>query len=41
MNTYKLLWTSGFDSTYRLIEIILVENKKAQPIYIIDEQRTS
>ena len=31
-----LFWTGGYDSTFRLLQLLLVEKKKVQPIYIID-----
>ena len=31
----KLLWTGGWDSTYRLLELILVHKEAVQPYYII------
>lgn len=37
----KLLWTGGWDSTYRLCEILILLKKSVQPIYLIDEQRLS
>jgi hypothetical protein len=36
-----LFWTSGWDSTYRLLEILVVEKRRAQPHYIVDESRRS
>jgi len=36
-----LFWSSGWDSTYRLLEILLVEKRAAQPHYILDESRNS
>ncbi|MCI9844939.1 hypothetical protein [Flavobacterium pectinovorum] len=41
MPTHTLLWTSGWDSTFRLLQIILVEKEAVQPIYIIDKTRRS
>ena len=38
---HTLLWTSGWDSIFRLLEIILIEKELVQPIYIIDEDRKS
>lgn len=29
-----LFWTGGYDSTFRLCELIIIENKYVQPIYI-------
>jgi hypothetical protein len=31
---HYLYWTGGYDSTYRLCEMLIVEKKKVQPIYI-------
>ena len=31
---YYIYWTGGFDSTYRLCEMLVVEKKKVQPIYV-------
>lgn len=41
MAAVNLLWTSGWDSTFRLLQIILIEEKSVQPIYIIDRSRKS
>ena len=32
----KLLWTGGWDSTFRLLQLLLLYEKKVQPYYIID-----
>lgn len=40
-NTTVLFWTCGWDSTYRLLELLLIKKVKTQPIYIIDRQRRS
>lgn len=37
----KLLWTGGWDSTFRLIQLILFYNKKVQPYYFINRDRKS
>jgi 7-cyano-7-deazaguanine synthase in queuosine biosynthesis len=37
----NLLWTSGSDSTFRLLEVLLVKKKTVQPYYIIDRGRRS
>lgn len=39
--THYLFWTSGWDSTFRLLQLLLIEERKVQPIYIIDENRKS
>jgi hypothetical protein len=41
MKTVNLLWTSGWDSTYRLLELILVQKRRVQPYYLIDRGRGS
>lgn len=33
-NTTSLFWTGGFDSTFRLCQLLINEKKKVQPIYI-------
>ncbi len=38
--TVNLLWTGGWDSTYRLL-YLLMEGKQVQPHYIIDPHRAS
>lgn len=37
----KLLWTGGWDSTFRLLQILLEEKKEVQPFYFIDPARKS
>ena len=37
----NLLWTGGWDSTFRLCQLILVKRKNVQPYYIIDNKRKS
>lgn len=34
-NTIHLFWTGGYDSTFRLCQILLLEDKSVQPIYIM------
>ncbi|CAN5237289.1 hypothetical protein BH20GEM2_BH20GEM2_11140 [soil metagenome] len=36
-----LLWTGGWDSTYRLLSLVLVEGARVQPHYIADTSRRS
>ena len=36
-----LLWTGGWDSTFRLLQLLLVLGVKVQPYYIIDKARRS
>lgn len=37
----NLLWTGGWDSTFRLLTLLLVKGKVVQPYYIIDADRRS
>jgi len=37
----NLLWTGGWDSTFRLIQLVLIYKKSVQPYYIIDHKRNS
>lgn len=42
MNTpVNLLWTGGWDSTFRLLSLVLDEGRVVQPHYIIDVERPS
>ena len=36
-----MLWTGGWDSTFRLLQLILVEKKTVKPYYLIDLDRKS
>lgn len=37
----NLLWTSGWDSTFRLLDLLLVQQIAVQPYYIKDHRRKS
>jgi hypothetical protein len=37
----NLLWTGGWDSTFRLLQLVLLYERKVQPYYIIDADRLS
>ncbi len=37
----KLLWTGGWDSTFRLVQLVYLYEKTVQPYYIIDHGRNS
>lgn len=37
----NLLWTGGWDSTFRLLQLLIVQKKYVQPYYIIDTKRKS
>jgi len=32
----RLLWTGGWDSTFRLLQLLMVERRSVQPYYVID-----
>jgi hypothetical protein len=36
-----LLWTGGWDSTFRLLQLLLLERRAVQPYYLIDADRAS
>lgn len=37
--TINLLWTGGWDSTFRLLDLVIVQKRKVQPYYIISQTR--
>lgn len=37
----NMLWTGGWDSTFRLLQSVLEDRVKVTPIYLIDEERRS
>ncbi len=37
----RLLWTGGWDSTFRLLQLIILQKRIVQPYYIIDSNRIS
>jgi tRNA(Ile)-lysidine synthase TilS/MesJ len=37
----NLLWSGGWDSTFRLLYLVFIEKKRVQPFYIIDVNRDS
>jgi hypothetical protein len=39
--TVNLLWTGGWDTTFRLLQLLLLHKKKVQPYHIIDADRLS
>jgi len=39
--TIHLFWTGGWDSTFRLLDLVLIKNTAVQPYYVIDTQRRS
>jgi len=40
-DTVNLFWTGGWDSTFRLLQLLLVDKMQVQPYYIIDLKRES
>lgn len=39
--TVRLLWTGGWDSTYRLLQLLLLQKKPVETFYVIDSDRLS
>ncbi len=39
--TTPLLWTGGWDSTFRLLQLLLLERRAVQPYHLIDADRAS
>lgn len=37
----NILWTSGWDSTFRILDLIIIKRVRVQPYYILDESRKS
>jgi hypothetical protein len=37
----NLLWTGGWDSTFRLLDLVLVQERSVQPYYLVDPGRAS
>lgn len=37
----RLLWTGGWDSTFRLLDLLLVQGRAVQPVYLISSGRAS
>jgi hypothetical protein len=37
----KILWTGGWDSTFQLLELLLVQKSEVIPYYLIEEERRS
>lgn len=37
----RLFWTSGWDSTYRLLDLVIVQKQEVEPVYFINPQRIS
>jgi hypothetical protein len=41
LNQINLLWSGGWDSTYRLLYLLVVKHSVVQPYYVIDHRRSS
>ena len=37
----NLFWTGGWDSTFRLLQLVVEQGRLVQPYYIIDPNRLS
>lgn len=37
----NLFWSGGWDSTYRILQLLILQNKMVQPFYLIDPNRLS
>ena len=37
----KILWTGGWDSTYRVLDLVINKKMTVQPYYIVDKRRSS
>ena len=38
---HKVLWTSGWDSTFRILDLVLVQRMPVQPVYLVIRERPS
>src|SRR5688572_22265978 len=36
-----LLWTGGWDSTFRLLQLLLAQRLPVEPLYLLDDTRAS
>ena len=41
MAATNLFWTGGWDSTFRVLQLLLLHKRSVQPYYVIDEDRRS
>ena len=41
MEPINVLWTGGWDSTYRVLELLFIEKKAVRPHYIVNPNRNS
>lgn len=40
-NIVRLLWTSGWDSTFRLLQLVVEKGATVLPIYIISDRKST
>lgn len=40
-NYHNVLWTGGWDSTYRILDLTIVKGRSIQPYYVLDDGRAS
>lgn len=38
---HRVLWTGGWDSTYRVLDLVINKKRNIQPYYVLDERRKS
>ena len=36
-----LLWTGGWDSTFQLLQLLIIHRRRVTPFYLLDEERRS
>ncbi|RWZ51337.1 hypothetical protein EQV77_16875 [Halobacillus fulvus] len=41
MTIHNVLWTGGWDSTYRVLDLVLMKKRTIQPYYVLDHVRPS
>lgn len=37
----NVLWTGGWDSTFRILDLVLIKGREVQPFYVLDNGRNS
>lgn len=37
----RVLWTGGWDSTYRMLDLTIIKGREVQPYYVLDDDRSS
>jgi 7-cyano-7-deazaguanine synthase in queuosine biosynthesis len=40
-NIIKIFWSGGWDSTFRILQLVLIKKIQVQPYYIVDSERKS